>query len=259
MNSSSYWPSAGTATDGTGYDYTEVSTDADSPKIGLAGRPCYNGWIDVKATHDSAPLLWGLIPIPSQPEDSRESGATDGHRGGRSASARPARQQPDVRRRDHRQPGCRELADERGCASGQRISRSTEHAAWPPSGVGRVQRVPRHGQGQGRWTRGCQPERRQQFRRVHPDDPQLLSTFAHRIARHHLQSDAGSRRDSWSASRTTAADRSSRSSTRIRPRRRRLLRTRSFAMRRSSAGATAPVVTRSISRDRTSISMAAAR
>ena len=68
LNSSSYWPSAGTATDGSGYDYTEVSTDTDSPKIGLAGRPCYNGWIDVKATHDSPPLLWGLIPIHPSPK-----------------------------------------------------------------------------------------------------------------------------------------------------------------------------------------------
>jgi putative Flp pilus-assembly TadE/G-like protein len=68
LNSSNYWPDAGSDPNGAGYDYTEVSTDADSPKIGEAGKPCYNGWIDVKETHDSPPLLWGLIPIHPSPK-----------------------------------------------------------------------------------------------------------------------------------------------------------------------------------------------
>jgi Putative Flp pilus-assembly TadE/G-like len=67
LNSTTYW-SLGTPTDGTGYDYTDVSTDPDAPKIGLPGRPCYNGYIDVKATEDNAPKLWGLLPFTTSPK-----------------------------------------------------------------------------------------------------------------------------------------------------------------------------------------------
>ena len=117
LNSSSYWPSAGTATDGAGYDYTEVSTDADSPKIGLAGRPCYNGWIDVKATHDSAPLLWGLIPFTLVRRRSRESNS---RRPPRWLECFPSACPTTTRRTSPRSSstGCRELADKRGCPSG---------------------------------------------------------------------------------------------------------------------------------------------
>ena len=46
----------------------DVSTDADSPKLGLPGRPCYNGWVDVKATDDQPTPLWGLIPLRPSPK-----------------------------------------------------------------------------------------------------------------------------------------------------------------------------------------------
>ena len=67
INSPNYW-SSGTPTDGTGYDYLDVSTDADSPKLGLPGRPCYNGWVDMKATDDQPTPLWGLIPLRPSPK-----------------------------------------------------------------------------------------------------------------------------------------------------------------------------------------------
>ena len=68
LNSSSYWPGAGTATDGTGYDWTNVSTAADAPKIGQAGAPCYNGYLDVKATEYKAPLLFKWLPAAPSPK-----------------------------------------------------------------------------------------------------------------------------------------------------------------------------------------------
>lgn len=67
LNSSSYWAS-GTPTDGTGYDYTDVSNDPNAPRIGPPGRPCYNGYIDVKATDHDAPKLWGLLPFTTSPK-----------------------------------------------------------------------------------------------------------------------------------------------------------------------------------------------
>src|SRR5262249_25596819 len=66
LNSTNYWVS-GTATNGTGYDFTEAAA-SDSPKLGPQGGPCYLGWIDVKATDDKAPKLWGLIPGTTSPK-----------------------------------------------------------------------------------------------------------------------------------------------------------------------------------------------
>ena len=63
LNSVNYWPDAGPATDGVGYDYTDVSTAADAPKLGVPGGPCYNGYLDVKATDHEAPLLFRWIPL----------------------------------------------------------------------------------------------------------------------------------------------------------------------------------------------------
>ena len=63
LNSTTYWPDAGSATNGSGYDYTDVSTAADAPKLGAPGGPCYNGYLDVKATDDKAPLLFRFIPL----------------------------------------------------------------------------------------------------------------------------------------------------------------------------------------------------
>jgi Putative Flp pilus-assembly TadE/G-like len=51
LNSSSYWAS-GDPTDGTN-DWT----------IASPGTPCETKYLDVKATDDSAPLLWGFIPF----------------------------------------------------------------------------------------------------------------------------------------------------------------------------------------------------
>lgn len=67
LNSVSYW-APGTPTDGTGYDYTDVSSHPDAPRIGPAGMPCYNGYIDVKATDHDAPRLWGLLPFSTSPK-----------------------------------------------------------------------------------------------------------------------------------------------------------------------------------------------
>src|SRR5262249_36216276 len=68
LNSTSYWPSAGNATDGAGYDYTDVSTATDAPKLGEQGGPCYNGYLDVKATDEKAPLLFRWIPLFPSPK-----------------------------------------------------------------------------------------------------------------------------------------------------------------------------------------------
>jgi putative Flp pilus-assembly TadE/G-like protein len=68
LNSANYWPGAGTATDGTGYDYTNVSTAADAPKLGQPGGPCYNGYLDVKATEDKVPLLFKWLPASPSPK-----------------------------------------------------------------------------------------------------------------------------------------------------------------------------------------------
>ncbi|MDW8338607.1 MAG: pilus assembly protein TadG-related protein, partial [Thermoleophilia bacterium] len=67
LNSTTYW-TPGTATDGTGYDYTDVSSHPDAPRIGPPGTPCYNGYIDVKATDHDAPRLWGLLPFSTSPK-----------------------------------------------------------------------------------------------------------------------------------------------------------------------------------------------
>ena len=63
LNSTNYWPDAGPDLFGAGYDYTDVSTAADAPKLGAPGGPCYNGYLDVKATDHEAPLLFRWIPL----------------------------------------------------------------------------------------------------------------------------------------------------------------------------------------------------
>jgi hypothetical protein len=68
LNSTSYWPSAGNQTDGSSYDYTDVSTAADAPKLGVPGGPCYNGYLDVKVTDHNAPLLFRWIPLFPSPK-----------------------------------------------------------------------------------------------------------------------------------------------------------------------------------------------
>jgi hypothetical protein len=68
LNSTNYWPDAGAQTDGLLYDYTDVSTAADAPKLGVAGGPCYNGYLDVKATDNKAPLLFRWIPLFPSPK-----------------------------------------------------------------------------------------------------------------------------------------------------------------------------------------------
>jgi hypothetical protein len=52
LNSSSYWAS-GDDPNGVGRDWT----------IATPGTPCETKYLDVKATDDSAPLLWGWIPF----------------------------------------------------------------------------------------------------------------------------------------------------------------------------------------------------
>jgi hypothetical protein len=71
LNSHDYWTS-GTALGTSGYtstpDWSDVSGAAGAPKLGPAGQPCYNGYIDVKATDDKAPKLWGLVPFTASPK-----------------------------------------------------------------------------------------------------------------------------------------------------------------------------------------------
>jgi hypothetical protein len=69
LNGDRYWePTDGkdpaTAPDGYGLDNTldEQPDDADPPGDGNGGF-CDEGYIDVKATDEDVPLLWGLIPI----------------------------------------------------------------------------------------------------------------------------------------------------------------------------------------------------
>ena len=66
LNSSTYWTDANglvPGTNGYGLDNTLDSGDAD-----LLGDPCNERYLDVKATDDDAPLLWGLIPATPSPK-----------------------------------------------------------------------------------------------------------------------------------------------------------------------------------------------
>ena len=54
LNSTAYWKT-GDATDGSTLDNT-------------LGTPCSTAFLDVKATDDEAPLLWGLIPFTASPK-----------------------------------------------------------------------------------------------------------------------------------------------------------------------------------------------
>ena len=53
LNSQQYW--TGGATDGSVHDFT-------------LGTPCATSFLDVKATDDEAPLLWGLLPFVASPK-----------------------------------------------------------------------------------------------------------------------------------------------------------------------------------------------
>ena len=66
LNSSAYWADANglvPGTDGYGLDNTLDSGDPD-----LLGDPCNERYLDVKATDDDAPLLWGLLPATPSPK-----------------------------------------------------------------------------------------------------------------------------------------------------------------------------------------------
>jgi len=61
LNSASYW-ATGDPTDGSTLDYTWVNP-ANKP----AGYPCATKALDVKATDDKVPLLFGFIPVAASP------------------------------------------------------------------------------------------------------------------------------------------------------------------------------------------------
>jgi hypothetical protein len=61
INSGAYW--SGGATNGSGYDFTLDSGDADTD-----GSPCNERYLDVKVTDDKAPLLFRWIPIFPSPK-----------------------------------------------------------------------------------------------------------------------------------------------------------------------------------------------
>lgn len=66
LNSSTYWEDANglvPGTNGYGLDNTLDSNDPD-----LLGDPCNEKYLDVKATDDDAPLLWGLLPATPSPK-----------------------------------------------------------------------------------------------------------------------------------------------------------------------------------------------
>ena len=66
LNANRYWqPSDGMVpgTDGYGLDNTLDSADADT-----FGDPCNERYLDVKATDEDAPPLWGLIPLTPSPK-----------------------------------------------------------------------------------------------------------------------------------------------------------------------------------------------
>jgi len=61
VNSASYW-ATGDPTDGSTLDYTWVN-----PTNKPAGYPCATKALDVKATDDKVPLLFGFIPVSASP------------------------------------------------------------------------------------------------------------------------------------------------------------------------------------------------
>jgi hypothetical protein len=63
LNSATWW-AQGNPTDGTGYDDT-IDPDGDPA---TAGDPCTTKSIDVKATDDEAPTLWGWLPFVASPK-----------------------------------------------------------------------------------------------------------------------------------------------------------------------------------------------
>jgi hypothetical protein len=66
LNANRYWqPSDGMVpgTDGYGLDNSLDSGDAD-----LLGDPCNERYLDVKATDEDAPMLWGLLPFAPDPK-----------------------------------------------------------------------------------------------------------------------------------------------------------------------------------------------
>ncbi len=67
LNSHAYWKK-GDATNGVGLDNTDVSSNG--PRLGAAGSPCYDGYLDVKATDSEAPTLWGWLPFVASPKTS---------------------------------------------------------------------------------------------------------------------------------------------------------------------------------------------
>ena len=63
LNSTQYWTANPYPA-----DYTDVSTAADAPRLGVPGGPCYNGYLDVKATEDKIPLLFKWLPASPSPK-----------------------------------------------------------------------------------------------------------------------------------------------------------------------------------------------
>ncbi len=64
LNSAQYWTD-GLPTDGVGLDYT---FDHDNDPLTGGGDPCNSKTLDVKATDDDAPLIFGLFPLVVDPK-----------------------------------------------------------------------------------------------------------------------------------------------------------------------------------------------
>lgn len=64
LNSATWWSQANPSTDGTGYDDT---IDLDGDPL-TPGDPCSTKSLDVKATDDEAPTLWGWLPFVASPK-----------------------------------------------------------------------------------------------------------------------------------------------------------------------------------------------
>ena len=68
LNANRYWPDSSNSDPATGYGLDESMDGDPSDPDPDSSAPCDAAYLDVKATDDRAPLLWGLIPVSPSPK-----------------------------------------------------------------------------------------------------------------------------------------------------------------------------------------------
>ncbi len=67
LNAQRYWDKPDGIVPGVN-GYNDLDNKLDSADADLLGDPCNERYLDVKATDDDAPAIWGLIPITPSPK-----------------------------------------------------------------------------------------------------------------------------------------------------------------------------------------------